>query len=59
MAIDNLFQIVGEAAIEHSRRTASLGGCDDLGEQATGARGNGGTHDSHGARFKFDDDLRA
>jgi len=59
MAVDDLFQIVGEAAIEQGRGTARLGGCDDFGEQATGASGNGGTHDSHGARFGFDDYLRA
>jgi len=46
---------VGEAAIEHSENRESRG-CDDFGEQATGPEGRR-THDSHGARFKFDDDL--
>src|SRR5208282_1925023 len=30
MAVEDLFQIVGEAAIEQSRGTARFGGCDDF-----------------------------
>ena len=51
MALENLFQIASEAAIKQSRRTARLGGCDDFGEQATGASGNGGPQHGHGAVF--------
>jgi hypothetical protein len=59
MAVDDRFKVTGEAAVEQSRGTARFGGCDDFGEQTTGASGNGGPYDGHGARFGFDDDLRA
>ena len=58
MAVDDRFQVAGEAAIEQRRRTARFGGCDDFREQTTGASGNGGPHNSHGAGFELDDDLR-
>jgi hypothetical protein len=58
MAVDDLFQIAGEVAIEQGRRTARLGGGDDFREQTTGASWNRGTHNSHGARFVLDDDFR-
>jgi hypothetical protein len=54
-----LFNVTGEVAIEQGRRTARFGGGDEFGEQATGASGNGGTHNRHGTRFVLDDDFRA